>query len=68
VADDASALTEVRALARLQLSELERSRGNLQRSFALAKRLGFVTDWRAIGPFDDEGKRASRSPSRRSGS
>jgi len=57
LADDAEALPEVRALARLRLAQVERARGNLQRHAAQVKRLGFVTDWRAIGPFDDEGKR-----------
>jgi tetratricopeptide (TPR) repeat protein/transglutaminase-like putative cysteine protease len=57
VADGADALPEARALARMLLGELERSRGNLQRHAAQLKRLGYVTGWRAIGPFDDEGKR-----------
>jgi len=55
--DDRAAHPEVRALARLRLDELERSRGNLQRSAAHLRRQGFVTAWEVIGPFDDEGKR-----------
>ena len=62
VADDAAALPEVRALARLQLSELERARGNLQRSHAMARRLGFVTEWRAIGPLRRRGEARLRRP------
>jgi Flp pilus assembly protein TadD len=56
-ADDRHAHAEVRALARFRLAELERSRGNLQRSAAHLRRLGFLTAWRAVGPFDDEGRR-----------
>ena len=56
-ADDRAAHPEVRALARLRLAELEKSRGNPQRSAALVRRLGFVEAWRIAGPFDDEGKR-----------
>jgi tetratricopeptide (TPR) repeat protein/transglutaminase-like putative cysteine protease len=56
VAEDAGALPQVRAMARLQLATLERGRGNLQRHAAQVRRLGFVTSWWAIGPFDDEGK------------
>ncbi|HEY6100749.1 MAG TPA: hypothetical protein VIW03_15030, partial [Anaeromyxobacter sp.] len=56
-ADDRAAHPEVRALARVRLAELERARGNPQRSAALLSRLGFVATWKAIGPFDDEGKR-----------
>jgi len=56
-ADDRGAHPEVRALARLRLAEVERARGNLQRSAALLKRLGFVGAWKIAGPFDDEGKR-----------
>ena len=48
---------EVRALARFRLAELERARGNLQRSAAHLRRLGFVGAWTVVGPFDDEGKR-----------
>ncbi len=48
---------EVRALALFRLAELERSRGNLQRRAEYLRRLGFVTSWKVIGPFDDEGKR-----------
>jgi tetratricopeptide (TPR) repeat protein/transglutaminase-like putative cysteine protease len=56
-AEDPGTPVEVRALARVRLAALERSRGNLQRHAALVKRLGYVVDWRAIGPFDDEGRR-----------
>jgi cellulose synthase operon protein C len=56
-ADDREAFPEVRALARYRLAELERRRGNFQRSAAILRRLGFVSGWRVIGPFDDEGKR-----------
>ncbi|WP_243338784.1 DUF3857 domain-containing protein [Anaeromyxobacter soli] len=55
--EDRAADPEVRALARQRLAALERSRGNLQRSAAQVRRLGFVTRWRLVGPFDDEGKR-----------
>jgi tetratricopeptide (TPR) repeat protein len=57
VADDRAAHPEVRALARFRLAELERARGNLQRSAAHLRRLGFVGAWTIAGPFDDEGKR-----------
>src|SRR5512146_2092524 len=56
LADDPGALPELRAMARLQLAELERARGNLQRRSASLRRLGFVGGWRVTGPFDDEGK------------
>ncbi len=45
------------SLARFQLAGLERSRGNLLRAAAQLKRLGFVSGWQVVGPFDDEGKR-----------
>jgi cellulose synthase operon protein C len=57
VAEDRSAHPEVSALARLKLADLEKARGNPQRSAALLRRLGFVQAWRIAGPFDDEGKR-----------
>jgi tetratricopeptide (TPR) repeat protein/transglutaminase-like putative cysteine protease len=57
VADDAGAPPELQAFARIRLAAVERARGNLGRQAAQLKRLGFVTGWRAIGPFDDEGKR-----------
>jgi tetratricopeptide (TPR) repeat protein/transglutaminase-like putative cysteine protease len=56
-AEDRAAHPEVRALARLELAELEKARGSPQRSAALLRRLGFVQAWRIAGPFDDEGKR-----------
>jgi tetratricopeptide (TPR) repeat protein len=56
-AEDRAAPPEVRALARFRLARLERSRGNLQRSLAQLRRIGFVTAWRVVGPFDGEGKR-----------
>jgi cellulose synthase operon protein C len=56
-ADDRGAHPEVRALARFRLADVERARGNPQRSAALLRRLGFVQAWRIAGPFDDEGKR-----------
>ncbi len=56
-ADDRGAHPEVRALARFRLAGLERARGNLQKSAAQLRRLGFVTGWKIAGPFDDEGKR-----------
>ena len=56
-ADDRTSHPEVRALARLRLADLERARGNLQRSAAHLRRLGFVGAWTVAGPFDDEGKR-----------
>ncbi|ABS24477.1 DUF3857 domain-containing protein [Anaeromyxobacter sp. Fw109-5] len=55
--EDRAAHPEVRALARHRLAALERSRGNFQRSAAQVRRLGFVTRWHVVGPFDDEGKR-----------
>lgn len=58
-AGDATAHPEVRSLARYRLAGLERSRGNLLRSQAQLRRLGFVDGWTVIGPFDDEGKRGS---------
>jgi hypothetical protein len=57
IAEDGSALPEVRAMARAQLAGVERSRGNLQRQGLQLRKLGYVADWRVIGPFDDEGKR-----------
>ncbi len=57
LADDRTAHPEARALARFRLAELERARGNLQRSAAQLRRLGFVGAWSVVGPFDDEGKR-----------
>jgi tetratricopeptide (TPR) repeat protein len=56
-ADDRTSHPEVRGLARLRLAELERARGNLQRSAAHLRRLGFVGAWTVAGPFDDEGRR-----------
>ena len=56
--DDPDADAEVRALARVRLAREERARGNLQRAAAQLGKLGFVTRWLAIGPFDDEGRRA----------
>ena len=56
-ADDPGSHSEVRALARFQLAGLERSRGNLLRAEAHLRRLGFVSGWQVMGPFDDEGKR-----------
>jgi tetratricopeptide (TPR) repeat protein/transglutaminase-like putative cysteine protease len=56
-ADDRGAPVEVRALARWQLAGLERARGNLQKSAAHLRRLGLVTSWAVIGPFDDEADR-----------
>jgi cellulose synthase operon protein C len=56
VADDRASHPEVRALARQRLADVERSRGNLQRAAAHVRRLGFVTGWTAIGPFDGEGR------------
>ena len=56
-ADDRSAHPQVRALARFRLAELERARGNLQRSVSHLRRVGFVGAWTVAGPFDDEGKR-----------
>ena len=61
-ADDRGAHPEVRALARLELAKVERARGNLQRSAAHLRRLGLVTAWKVVGPFDDEGKRGFDEP------
>jgi tetratricopeptide (TPR) repeat protein len=61
-ADDRQAHPEVRALARYRLGMLEQSRGNLQRTQAHLARLGFVTGWQVVGPFDDEGKRGFDQP------
>src|SRR6266545_6418476 len=58
LADDRTAHPEARALARFRLAGIERARGNLQRSAAQLRRLGFVgAAWSVLGPFDDEGKR-----------
>ncbi len=57
ISGEPQALPEVRAMARLQLAGIERARGNLQRHVNHLRRLGFVTQWRVVGPFDDEGKR-----------
>src|SRR5512138_1303437 len=56
-AEDRGAHPEVRALARFRLAELERRRGRLRKAAAHLGRLGFVTAWRVVGPFDDEGRR-----------
>lgn len=56
-ADDRSAASEVRALARFQLARVERARGNLDRAREELGRLGFLREWQVVGPFDDEGKR-----------
>src|SRR5512137_745766 len=56
--DDPRADPELRALARLRLAREERARGNLQRAAIQVGRLGAVTRWLVIGPFDDEGRRA----------
>jgi tetratricopeptide (TPR) repeat protein len=56
-AQDPRALPEIRALARYRLAELERSRGNVQKAAAEARRLGFLRGWQLVGPFDNEGKR-----------
>ncbi|HCF59298.1 MAG TPA: cell division protein FtsK, partial [Myxococcales bacterium] len=47
---------EVRSLARFLLASVERSRGRSGRSDAQLARLGFITTFHAIGPFDNEGK------------
>jgi tetratricopeptide (TPR) repeat protein len=60
--DDPGADPEIRALARLRLAREERARGNLQRAAAQVARLGHVTRWLVIGPFDDEGKGALDRP------
>jgi len=57
LAGDRAAHPEVRAEARLALSEAERARGNLARGEAELARLALVTDWLVIGPFDNEGKK-----------
>lgn len=46
----------VQELAGWLLARVERSRGRLARSDAELARLGFVTDFWVIGPFDNEGK------------
>ena len=56
--DDPGADAEIRALARIQLAREERARGNLQRAAAQLGKLGAVTRWLVIGPFDDEGRSA----------
>ncbi len=56
-ADDRGADPEVRALARFRLAAVERARGNVQRSAAQRRRLGFVEAYLVAGPFDDEGRR-----------
>src|SRR5512133_867552 len=56
-ADDRAAHPAVRALARFRLAAVERARGNLQKSASQLRRLGFVTAWKIVGPFEDEGKR-----------
>ncbi|BDG03797.1 DUF3857 domain-containing protein [Anaeromyxobacter oryzae] len=57
-ADAADTDPEVRSAARWRLARVERARGNLQREQANLRRLGFVTRFRIVGPFDDEGKKA----------
>jgi tetratricopeptide (TPR) repeat protein len=57
VADDPAADAAVRALARDMLADQELRRGNLRQAAAQRARLGFVTRWLAVGPFDDEGKK-----------
>ncbi len=57
LAGDRAAHPEVRAAARLALSEAERARGNLVRADAELARLALVGDWLVIGPFDNEGKK-----------
>ncbi len=56
--DDPRADAEIRSLARLRLAREERARGNLNRAAAQVGKLGAVTGWLVIGPFDDEGKSA----------
>jgi tetratricopeptide (TPR) repeat protein len=46
----------VRELAAWHLAQIERQRGRLSRSDEALQRLGFVTDFLVIGPFDNEGK------------
>jgi tetratricopeptide (TPR) repeat protein/transglutaminase-like putative cysteine protease len=53
--DDPAADPELRALARLRLAREERARGNLQRAATQLARLGIVTRWLVMGPFDNEG-------------
>jgi tetratricopeptide (TPR) repeat protein len=57
-AADPATDAEIRGLARFRLAAVERARGNLQRSARELGKLGLVTRWKVIGPFDDEGKRA----------
>jgi tetratricopeptide (TPR) repeat protein/transglutaminase-like putative cysteine protease len=57
VAADQGAASEARALARLQLAGIERTRGNLNRAQAELKRIALLRDWQVVGPFDDDGKR-----------
>ncbi|WP_242395544.1 DUF3857 domain-containing protein [Anaeromyxobacter oryzisoli] len=56
-ADAAGADPEVRAAARYRLFEVERARGSLRQAEADLRRLGFVTRYTVVGPFDDEGKK-----------
>jgi tetratricopeptide (TPR) repeat protein len=57
VAGDPAAHPEVRALARMGLASVARSRGDLALAARELAPLGFVRSWQVIGPFDDEGKR-----------
>lgn len=51
-----SADPRVQELATWLLADVERRRGRLARSDAQLARLGFVTDFWVVGPFDNEGK------------
>ena len=57
LAADPATDPEIRSLARWHQAAHEQARGNLHKAAALVGRLGFVTRWLVIGPFDDEGKR-----------
>ncbi len=47
---------EVKAHAASRLSSLCKDHGQLKQAAALDAGLGFVTEWRVVGPFDDENK------------
>ncbi|MBI5517571.1 MAG: DUF3857 domain-containing protein [Deltaproteobacteria bacterium] len=55
-AEEPAVLPPRRALARMLEAETRRELGQLHQASALAAELGYLTSWRVIGPFDNEGR------------
>ncbi|HZZ86192.1 MAG TPA: DUF3857 domain-containing protein [Anaeromyxobacteraceae bacterium] len=62
LAADPRALPEIRDLARFGLARLARARGPSSASAAWLRKLGLLSRFEVIGPFDGEGKRGFDAP------